>query len=186
MRDHERKKDKRARRRNDARGQDVKKRMAALLDTLDYDFEQFTLEGFRRWLEDRRGQRIEFAALPLQSASGGLITTTNGCDFVFYPDNLPEVYQTHAQLHEMGHLILGHPGVALDLLREIGVDALESLLLRSPRSDAAELEAETLASLIQHRAIQHGRFRELLKKARQEGDSVAYLTAYIETLGSHA
>ena len=87
MRDHERKKGKPARKRNDARtdrrGRDVRKRMTALLDTLDYDFEQFTLEGFRRWLEDRQGRRIEFVALPLQSASGGLITTTGGCNLVF-------------------------------------------------------------------------------------------------------
>jgi hypothetical protein len=155
--------------------------MTALLDTLDYDFEQFTLEGFRRWLEDRQGRRIEFVALPLQSASGGLITTTGGCNLVFYPINLPEVYQTHAQLHEMSHIILGHPGVALDFLREIGIEAFESLLLRSPHSDEAELEAEMLASLIKERA--RSRLQELTQAIAPSEGFTDYFSDYIRTLG---
>jgi hypothetical protein len=178
------------RRRNDARrserGKDIRRRMQALLDTIDYDFSQFTLEDFCHWLEDRRGRRIEFVALPLKRMSGGWIATTGDCDLVFYPANLSEVYQNHVQLHEMSHMILGHRGITLDFLREVGVDALESMLLRSAHQDEVELEAEVLASLIQHRAIQHGRLRELLKKITQEGDSVEYLTAYIKTLEKHA
>lgn len=190
MKDHERKEGKSARRRNDAQndkqGKDVRKRMKALLYTIGYDFSQFTLDDFRRWLEDRRGRRIELVALPLQRMSGGWIATTGGCDLVFYPANLPEVYQNHVQLHEMSHMILGHPGVTLNFLRDVGVNALESMLLRSAHSDEVELEAEMLASLIQHRAIQHGRFRELLKRGTQESDSVEYLTAYMKTLEKHA
>ena len=43
------------------RSRAVKKRMQALLAGLEYDFSQFTLEGFARWLEQRRGRRILFA-----------------------------------------------------------------------------------------------------------------------------
>ena len=34
--------------------------MRSLLGEMDYDFSQFTLEEFARWLEERRGREIVF------------------------------------------------------------------------------------------------------------------------------
>jgi hypothetical protein len=40
--------------------QSVKEIMKALFSEIEtqYDFSQFTMEGFRRWLEQRRGRKI--------------------------------------------------------------------------------------------------------------------------------
>ncbi len=53
-------------------GGNLKTRMRELLNEIDYDFTDFTIEGFARWLEARRGRKIVF--LPWTMPSPGFTT----------------------------------------------------------------------------------------------------------------
>ncbi len=49
----------------------VKARMQALLDEIDYDFSCFTLNDFARWLEQRRERSIIFVPREMPAALFG-------------------------------------------------------------------------------------------------------------------
>jgi hypothetical protein len=165
------------------------KKMRALLAEIarDYDFSQFTLEGFADWLEQLRGQPILFVPRSLPGTLFGAWLACDGCDFVFYEEKTAPVHQAHIRLHEMAHMLCGHATVHVSrgqievLLQQLGEDREASnLLLRSVHSDAAELESEILASLIQEQVLRHSRLQELTAPASLGDDFAAYFSAYIE------
>jgi len=144
--------------------QDVKNRMQALLDSLDYDFRQFTLEDFTRWLERRRGRKISFVPWTMPpSMSGAWIAEANGDrDYVFYADETHGIHQAHIKLHELAHMLCGHSTAEVDkkqtraLLRQTIQDPtiIHGVLLRShTRTSEKDREAETLTVLIQDRVL---------------------------------
>lgn len=175
---------------------DVNARMRVLLDGLCYDFRDFTLEGFAEWLAQQRGRKIAFVPRAMPPKVFGACVKGNGVDasvlkrieasaiifgaeakgsdtdVIFYEIDTPVVHRAHIQLHELSHLICGHPTVEIGsqqiqaLLRSVGPMApadLEFLLLRSIHSDEAEEEAETLTNLIQDRVLRHAKLEELYK-----------------------
>ena len=171
----------------------AKNRMQALLDEIAsaYDFGQFTLDEFARWVERRRGRRIVFVPRPMPPTLFGAWMAADDCDYVFYEENTLPIHQAHIQIHEMAHMLCGHHTAEIDLqeigvlLRHLGADpaAYESLLLRSTHSGEVELEAETLTALIQERILHHDRMRELVTAISSSDDFALYFADYIETLG---
>jgi hypothetical protein len=172
----------------------VRRRMQALLDSLDYDFSQFTMENFRLWVEHQRGKKIELVPfrIPSPTVSGAWLAGETR-DFIFYEYDTPPVHQVLIQLHELSHMLCKHPtlqvsdneiylafrGAApLDEIKEIG-----SLLLRSDHGNEAELEAETLASLIQETVLRYHRMEELTRAAFPSSGFTGYFSDYIEALG---
>jgi hypothetical protein len=153
----------------------VERRMRALLATIDYDFSRFTMEGFRQYVEESTGRRITFRLHNLVSASGGWLATYYDCDYVFVGAALPVFMQNHSALHEMSHILCNHPRVQLSGML-CGEDMTnERLLLRGVCSDEIDLEAETLASLIQEQILRHGRLQELTKIISSDQAMVAFL-----------
>jgi hypothetical protein len=168
--------------------QSIEARLRAILAEIDYDFDQFTLEGFARWLEERRGRKIIFFPYHFErpDVSGAWVADEVHEYVVYETRDAPPVLQVHAQTHEMAHMLCGHSTVQIDaedlmlLLSRIGEDdvACQSLFLRSAQPDQAdeeELEAEMLASLIQEQVLNHSREQELLKVVSSDVDIVAYL-----------
>jgi len=165
--------------------------MAALLDGIDYDFGQFTMADFRRWLERRRGREIVLIPHRIASptVSGAWLAGVER-DFLFYAANASPIHQAHIQLHELAHMVCGHATlelpdgrIGLTFRRAIGLDgaaALGALLMRSSHSDAEEIEAETLASLIQGRVLRHGRLRKLTQASA--GDFAHFLSRFLHGL----
>lgn len=155
--------------------QSVKERMKALFAEIEaqYDFSQFTMEGFRRWLEQRRGRKIICMPWDMPPCMSGAWLTSNKVDFIFYEQSTALIHQVHIQLHEIAHMLCGHPTVKIGvrqtnmLFRQIVAQSTNqeshSLLLRSTHSDEIELEAETLASFIQENVLRHKRLQELSK-----------------------
>jgi hypothetical protein len=149
------------------------KKMQALLAEIEaaYDFGQFTMEGFIHWLQQRRDREILFVPchIPSPTISGAWLAGDNR-DFIFFEKNTPPIHQTHIQLHEMAHMLCGHPTLKISAAdfqiafrRSTGInraEAMSSLLLHS-HSNETEFEAETLASLIQEKVLRYGRLREL-------------------------
>jgi hypothetical protein len=152
-------------------------RVKALLDELDYDFSSFTLEGFADWLAQRRRRQIVFVPKSMPASISGAWVKGHDKDYIFYEMDTPIVHQAHIQLHEMAHMLCGHPTVEVGpqqtqaLLRHTGrIDsqALEHLLQRSVHSGQAEEEAESLTLFVQERVFAHKRAEELYKTGHSE------------------
>ena len=147
-------------------------RVKALLDELDYDFSSFTLEGFADWLAQRRRRQIVFVPKSMPASISGAWVKGHDKDYIFCEMDTPIVHQAHIQLHEMAHMLCGHPTVEVGpqqtqaLLRHTGrIDsqALEHLLQRSVHSGQAEEEAESLTLFVQERVFAQKRAEELYK-----------------------
>lgn len=84
----------------------------------------FTLERFVRELRDSRSKPVELVEAPLGgTAPCGWLVPTSRVDYVCYPSNTSWLHQLHIVLHEIGHLVLGHPSDALMLgLSQRGTD----------------------------------------------------------------
>jgi hypothetical protein len=121
----------------------VKKQMEVFLDSLEYDFEQFTVEGFARWLERRRGRPIVFVEWELPPDVPGIWVACDGRDYVYYDADTMDVHHAHHRLHELGHILREHCGLSFVVNGDTPL-----------RSDEREdVEAEVLAALIQKRAL---------------------------------
>jgi len=169
--------------------------MRTLLTELDYDFSRFTMEGFTRWLEERRGRRIFFVPRTMPPTLFGAWLAGPDDDYIFYEANTLAIHQAHIQLHEIAHILCDHPAAQIGpqevqiLLRQANIDPtlyqffrssakrIETLLLRSTHSDEAEQEAETLTALIQEQVLRHVRLRELTRVISSDEDLAAYIRA---------
>ena len=73
----------------------TRKRMGAILDTVDYDFSRFTMEGFRKYLEACTGYSIQFVPWAMRSAvSGSWIVSSDGRGFIFFDAEEPQSTDT--------------------------------------------------------------------------------------------
>jgi hypothetical protein len=99
-------------------------------------------------------------------------------------------------LHELSHVLLDHyrPQIPSQQIKALFRQVIDEPTARCilPEtiplviySDEEELEAETLASLIQEEILRHDRLSELEKTA-QESDFVTDLTTYLRTVESYA
>jgi hypothetical protein len=163
----------------------VRDRMRALLAEIDYDFSRFSMEGFTAWLEARRGRKILFVPRPLPPTLFGAWMAGDDCDYIFYEANTLPIHQAHIQLHEMAHMLCGHPALMISsqqariLLRQAhpNPSLYESLLLRSVRPDEMELEAETLTALIQEQVLRHSTLEKLTTVLSSDEDIAEYMRA---------
>lgn len=166
----------------------IETRMRALMAEINYDFGQFTLEGFTRWLEERRGRKIVFFPYHFKRPDvSGAWMADKVHDYVFYEtQDAPPVLRVHSQMHEMAHMLCGHSTVQIDagdlvlLLSHFDEDntACQYLSLRSTQPDQVDeedREAEMLASLIQEQVLSHSRVQELFKVVSSDVDIAAYL-----------
>jgi len=121
--------------------QPVKQQMEIFLDSLDYDFEQFTVEGFACWLERRRGRPIVFVEWELPPDVPGIWVACEECDYVYYDADTVPIHHTHHRLHELGHILREHSGLSFVVNGDAPWRA----------DDREDVEAEALAALIQKR-----------------------------------
>ncbi|MER7406717.1 hypothetical protein ABT373_30670 [Streptomyces sp. NPDC000070] len=69
----------------------------------------------------------------------GMWVATAQADYVLYEEQTSPMHQRHIILHEIGHMVCGHPSAA-------------GIALRMRYSDRQEQEAELMASLIMETA----------------------------------
>ena len=123
--------------------QAVKRQMEVFLEGLDYDFEQFTVEGFARWLEQRRGRSIVFVEWELPPDVPGIWVACAECDYVYYDADTIPIHHAHHRLHELGHILREHSGLSFVVNGDVPLHFDEN----------EDVEAEVLAALIQKRAL---------------------------------
>ena len=153
---------------------DTTGRMTAKLNDLGFDFGQFTIERFITWLEQTTGRNIYLLGVRMPAGMYGawISDAEHPHEYIFYDDTVPPLHQGHIQLHELSHFICQHRTYQVtsrgiqDVLRAIRRRVMpesmaESARFRAANSKEEEVEAETLAMLIQNRVIQYQRMNEL-------------------------
>jgi hypothetical protein len=141
------------------------KRVQTVLEQLNYDWDNFTVDDFIRHLMQRRQRQIVLMGVAMDVS--GLCVTTDRRDYIFYDLYRHPGIQLHAILHEAAHLILKHTAYPLS------VDDIQHLNLgyillhinmrargiyHNPQMKREEDEAEFFAFLSQ-RAIAEGQRR---------------------------
>ncbi|MDJ0340914.1 ParH-like protein [Streptomyces sp. H10-C2] len=119
----------------------------------------FDATAFTEALTEQRGRPLVLVPLPPHACTPcGMLVTTDRADYIGYPTSTSALHQQHILLHEVGHLVRGHAGVAhLDssasrvLLPHLSGELVRRVLGRSVYSDVQEQEAELIASLALHR-----------------------------------
>lgn len=148
----------------------VRKRVNELLDQFGYDFTQFTLTHFIRWIEER--EKVTFILKRWEAPPGCsgsmLLDYRPNIHILFYNENASPLHQTHIILHELAHYLLGHIPEDHVTRRELihlfhhGVlQQTNAIFLRSGLDDEQEQEAELLAMTIQTKIIEAARLSAL-------------------------
>jgi Zn-dependent peptidase ImmA (M78 family) len=163
----------------------VEARMKDLLARMDFDFSQFTMDSFTTWVQQQVGRKIRFVLWEMPPGMFGvwLSDAEEPVEYVFIDKNVSPLHQAHIQLHELGHIVCGHPTMRLtktqmsDLLTQAEQEPsiLKTALLRSPAKEELEQEAETFAALIQHQVISHERLQQLSVAASSNEQVVDHL-----------
>ncbi|ONI81446.1 hypothetical protein ALI144C_19110 [Actinosynnema sp. ALI-1.44] len=109
-----------------------------------------------RELAEQRNRPIHL--LPLSSRPSnpsGLWVSAKSADYIFYEESAGTAHREHIILHELGHLLFGHSGVAqLDdltarlLAPNLDPSVVRKLLCRGKYDDELEQEAELFATLV--------------------------------------
>ena len=162
----------------------TKARMKALLTELDYDFSRFTLDGFVHWLAKRRGWPIVFVPWEMPPNLSGAWVASDGQDYIFFDQDTQPIHQTHIKLHEMAHMLCDHPTVRVEHEQALLVadPTISRILLRSTRSDQEELEAETLATLIQEQILRHAARQREIDGVSWDRDFAKSFSSYLGTM----
>ena len=142
--------------------------LEAIFDNLNYPWEQFTIDHFIAFVEEKvRRRPMKLFSVPnlIQPwcASGPQV------DFVFHSSTIGRAFQTHHKLHEIGHFVLGH----VKIIKSVEDDSIADLLLRysghfrsaelqdDPQLMGEENEAEFFAYLVRQKVVEHNRIHEL-------------------------
>lgn len=144
-----------------------------IFNQLDYDFADFSLDSFVRYVSELRQRRIKI--IPRHDCApelDGVLIRQSTTDYIFFNTQRHSILQLHIILHEVGHVFFNHlpdPYVHVDILTRSR--SLEH------RLDQQEIEAEQFSRIIQSRIlrlnrIQHiTRFTSSIDAVRQQIDA---------------
>lgn len=158
------------------------------LKELHYDFRAFSIRGLISHISELKGREIITIpwAMPATVFGAWMSDDEEPKEYIFYRDNAPTIHQVHIQLHELSHLLLGHPTLRInrkmiaEVFEEKGFLPFTDLLrLRSPNQAECETQAEMLATLIQERVIQNSNMNQLLNDLSSEEK----LANFLKTMG---
>jgi hypothetical protein len=159
-----------------------------ILKELQFDFATFTMDGFLYAVSQMKGREIISIPWDMPSTLFGAWVSDGdeAREYIFYRNNVSEPHQIHIQLHELSHFLFGHPTLQINrkMIAEV-VDGTSILpftelpQLRSTKSVDVEVEAETLANLIQQRAIQNSKLDLLIHDTPMEEK----LTHFLNKMG---
>lgn len=165
---------------------EVSQRIQTVLDGIEYDFNQFSLDGFIKHLEVSRKRTIVQVSYEFNPGLTGLWIPAETADYIFYTRLTHPIHQVHIILHEVAHMVLEHPCKRIDqILPPSLVKSLrlsEAVLTRSvlnPSSDFEELEAEAFVYIVQQRIVAAKRLSQLTNGQ----SSIDGLSRFTDSLG---
>lgn len=157
---------------------------------LNYDFRHFTLPHFIDHLIHLRRRDIILKAFPFDRDIYGLWLRAETADYVFYSRSTHQVHATHNILHELGHIVLNHPGQDLSILRPQLAACLptgSAPAVRGqfrtviPGSGPEEYEAELFVRHLQCEIRNANRLEQLTRRS----SSIDELDRFTRSLGYH-
>lgn len=160
-----------------------------ILKAFHFDFATFTLPGFMQAIGQSRGRKIIPVPwdMPLGLFGAWMSDGDEPQEYIFYRNDVPEMHQIHIQLHELSHLLFGHPTnkvtrewIAAAAAGETDLPFDDPTQLRSGNKKQREQEAETLANLIQESVILHAQIDRLIHAA----DPQEKLTDFLERMSA--
>jgi hypothetical protein len=167
---------------------DAKTNAEKILRELRYDFQNFTIGSFISFVgETKRREIITLPwSMPATLFGAWISDDEEPKEYIFYRDNVPLIHQIHIQLHELSHFLFAHPTLRINrrvisevLGRRASLPFSDSPRLRSPEKADYEVQAETLADLIQKQVIQHSRLDQLSRDLSSE----VKLANFLKTMG---
>lgn len=151
------------------------RKIRSILDQLNYEWSQFTIEHFVAHVAAARQRPIVVSGVALHEVTGMCVSLPTR-DYIFYDTRRHRAVQVHITLHELSHLILGHVS-QVEYTSRLG--DLQSILLhintRIPVLQTnqhlweEELEAEHLAHLIQQ-SVRTAKRLDALTRTDQASD----------------
>jgi len=159
-----------------------------ILKELQYDFHTFTIEGFVSFVgKITRREIITIPwSMPPTLFGAWMSDDEEPREYIFYRDNVPLIHQIHIQLHELSHFLLGHPTLQINRKKIMEVLEQKSSFpfgdlprLRSSDNTGLEIQAETLAALIQKQVIQNSSLDQLINNLSSESK----LANFLNTMG---
>ena len=157
---------------------------ARRLRSLSYDFRNFSIGDFSAWVEKSLGRKIySFPwVMPPGLFGAWLSDGEQPAEYIFYRSNAETIHQIHIQLHEISHILLGHPTLKITkqmLSRswtgKANLPFGDLVLLRSDKVTQYEIEAETLTNMIQEQVLRHAELRRLTEGISANSDIAMYL-----------
>lgn len=171
-------------------GNQIRRRMQTRLREIAraYDFQTFTLPDFAAWLAAQRGRPLSFVPFALPAPLFGAWLQGEDRDFIFYERDTSPLHQAHIQIHELAHILCGHPTIApgtpagdafVEMLTRQTAEASPSpagsVALRFECAPEQEREAETLAALIQQQVLHHAGLDRLMSSPSSDQALDSYL-----------
>jgi len=160
-----------------------------VVEALDYDFDRFELNHFLRHIESLRRRQLIVQPFPFTAPSlYGMWVRAASADYIFYSRDCHPIHQIHTVLHEVGHMLLGHPCRLLD--QELPSGLLASLALPHPaghlraapslslRDTPEEQECELFAGVIQRKVFEKKRLHLLTG----QNSSIGALKPYVDSV----
>lgn len=152
----------------------ITQRMRSLLETIDYDFERFSLPSFCLWLEEITGKQLLFKAAELPLKIFGAWITSPSHDLVIYQKNTNPLHRQHIILHELCHILCGHQTVQItdqELLKLVPLpQTVPKVLCRSADPDLMQQqdqEVELLVELIVQKRLSTDARQRLSRRLEQ-------------------
>src|SRR5258706_1123413 len=167
---------------------DTKLNAERILNELRYDFHTFSIERFISFVgETKRREIITIPwRMPPTLFGAWMSDGEETKEYIFYRDNVPLMHQGHIQLHELFHFFLGHPTLMIkrtkitDVFEKKASFPFDELpRLRSSDKTILEIQAETLAALIQKQVIQYSSLDQL----NNDLSSEVKLANFLKTMG---
>lgn len=136
-----------------------------VIDQIDYDFGNFTIEDFADWVAERRGKPIVLQ--PWEAMPKGVFGLWLSCpetEYIYYYNQMPPTLKLMTLLHELSHIYLNHKTLivtsAFELLLALTLNNKNQktkAMARDvfDRDSQEEQEAETLALLLLERVLKH-------------------------------
>ena len=167
---------------------DTKLSPEKVVKDLRYDFHTFSIDHFINYVGETKKREIISVPwkMPPTLFGAWMSDGEEPKEYIFYRDNIPLIHQVHIQLHELSHLLLGHPTLQINRTKITAVLEKKAVLpfdelprLRSSDKTDLEIQAETLAALIQKQVIQNSSLDQLSNDLSSE----LKLANFLKTMG---